>query len=485
MATEGKKGDVEGLPAVLHVMVVGFHHQKGSTLEYVYPALQGADDHVTQSLTSLLPPEWRHLPHLALPDGSHNYENDSVYFTLSSPSPPASSVYGVACCRQIPAERLHHTDREVTRSTVQKSVCAICRFPAFKLLQSKLELVTHAYFNDADFTDISILQETYESMNSSITMTSSLNSLHFDLSQRALVLKYRHRLLQILKALLLHKKVLVFGSPANSVGLTVLAIVALLPLSLEQLCDRNLKADEYGFPLGVLDSGTSLRPYVCLQQMDSLSQHYSLAAVVNPLFEKQKSRVCDVFVHTEEGLVSVQDPNTRSQLHLTSADLRFCSHVTEAVLEHDEVDEPLTFYGSSEWIKMQYKLYIISLLASCENGNKISTDTFNSSFSTAWMEGKVFGNWKRERRDEIVRVEPCHPCEGDLSLGDIQRRLVARASDYGLNVQSREEVVQETQKVISAAAGRVSSAVSGAWVAASTALHSWWHREDQHGDTNS
>lgn len=482
MASESRDGAVQ--PAVLHVMVVGFHHQKGSTLEFVYPARQVAD-HVTQSLTSTLPPEWLHLPHLALPDGSHNYENDSVYFTLPVPSDPAACVFGVACCRQIPAEQLQHSDREVTRSTVQKSVCALCRYPAFKLLQSKLDLITHAYFNEKDFTDVSILHEAYDSMNSSITMTSSLNSLHLDLSQRSLVLKYRHRLLQILKALLLGKKVLVFGTPANGVGSTVLSIAALLPLSLEHMCDSQLHADEYGFPLQIFVSPFSLQPYVCLQQMDNLLQHYSLAAVVNPLFEKQQSRMCDVFVHTGEGLVYPQDPHTRSQLHLTSADLRFCSHVTEAVQEHVDVDEPTTFHGSSEWIKTQYKLYLLSLLASSENGDEISMGAFNSSFSAAWTEGKVFEDWKKQRRDAILRVEPRHVCEGDLSVGDLRRRLVARASDYGLNVQTREDVVHETQKVISATAVRVSSAVSGAWSAASTALHAWWTKGDTDKDTNS
>ena len=482
MATGSREEDEK--PAVLHVMVVGFHHQKGSTLEFVYPHLQGAD-HVTQSLTSTLPPEWRHLPHLALPDGSHNYENDSVYFTLPVPSQPAGHVFGVACCRQIPVEQLQHTDREVTRSTVQKSVCVLCRYPAFKLLQSSLELITHAYFNEKDFADVSILHEAYESMNSSITMTSSLNSLHLGLSQRALVLKYRHRLLQILKALLIGKKVLVFGTPANSVGTTVLSIGALLPLSLEHMCSRQLHVDEYGFPLKIFDSPSSLRPYVCLQQMENLSKQYSLAAVVNPLFKKQQSRVCDVFVHAEEGLVYMQDPHTRSELHLTSADLRFCSHVTDAVQEHVGVDEPTTFHGSSEWIKTQYKLYLLSLLASSENGDEMSMEAFNSTFSSAWKEGEVFENWKKQRRDAIMRVEPCHVCEGDLSLGDLRRRLVARASDSGLNVETREEVVQETQKVISSAAVRVSAAVSGAWSAASSALHTWWHKGEQGGDTNS
>ena len=448
-------------------------------MEFAFPPLQGTD-HVTQSLTSNLPPEWRHLPHLALPDGSHNYEKDSVCFTLPMPSEPSLCVYGVACCRQIAARYLHQKDEEVTRSTVQKSVCVLCRFPTFKFVQSKLELITHAYFNVKDFSDVSILHEAYESMNSSITMDSALRALHLGLSQRALVLHYQHRLLQIVKALLLHKRVVVFGAPAHEVCTVVLSIATLFPLALEQQSNSNIHVDDYGFPLLVFDSPTSLQPYVCLQQMDQLINppsdgRFDLAGVVNPLFEKQQKRVCDVFVDTAQGLVYTQDPETKSQLHLTSADLRFCSHLTDVLQEHTGPDEPTAFHGSSEWVRTQFKLYLLSLLAASENGDAVSLDEYNRGFTSAWLEGGVFKTWRNLKKEAILRVEPRHPCEGELSLGDVRRRLVAQASDYGLNVQSREVVVQETQRVITEAAGKVSSVVSRAWDAASAAVYSWWN----------
>lgn len=471
----------EDKPAVLHIMVVGFHHQKGSTVEFAFPPLKGSD-HVTQSLTSNLPPEWRHLPHLALPDGSHNYEKDSVYFTLPLPSDATAHVYGVACCRQIATCNLHQVDREVTRSTVQKSVCVICRFPAFKFIQSKLELVTHAYFNVKDFSDVSILHEAYKSMNSSITATSALDALHLDLSQRTLVLRHQHRLLQIVKALLIGKRVVVFGAPANQVCTAVLSIASLFPLGLEYLMNPRISVDDYGFPLQVFDSPSSLQPYVCLQQLDILrnpagTSCVNLAGVVNPLFEKQHKSVSDVLVHMEQGLLFIQDSETKSQLRLTSADLRFCGHISEVLQEQTSLDEPTAFHGSSEWIKTQYKLYIMSLLATSEAGDAL--DEYNHDFIIAWLKGSVFKSWKTHRRDGILKVEPRHPCEGELSLSDVRRRLVAQASDHGLNIQSRDVVVQETQRVITEAAGRVSSVVSGAWGAASAAVYSWWSRGDQ------
>lgn len=42
MATGDQKKASE--PAILHIFVVGFHHQKGSTVEFAYPPLETAKD---------------------------------------------------------------------------------------------------------------------------------------------------------------------------------------------------------------------------------------------------------------------------------------------------------------------------------------------------------------------------------------------------------------------------------------------------------
>lgn len=47
---------------------------------------------------------WKYLPTLALPDGSHNYDEDTVYFHLPSLNDPKRTVYGISCFRQIPVE---------------------------------------------------------------------------------------------------------------------------------------------------------------------------------------------------------------------------------------------------------------------------------------------------------------------------------------------------------------------------------------------
>uniref|UniRef100_A0A8C7SFV6 UDENN domain-containing protein n=1 Tax=Oncorhynchus mykiss TaxID=8022 RepID=A0A8C7SFV6_ONCMY len=156
------------LGPVLHIVVVGFHHKKGCQVEYSYPPLIPEEGHDSSNL----PEEWKYLPFLALPDGAHNYQEDTVYFHL----PPFSGadmkcVYGVSCYRQIEAKSLKVRLADVTRETVQKSVCVLSRVPLYGLLQAKLQLITHAYFEEKDFSQISILKELYEHMNGSLRGT--------------------------------------------------------------------------------------------------------------------------------------------------------------------------------------------------------------------------------------------------------------------------------------------------------------------------
>lgn len=50
------------------------------------------------------PAGWKYLPTLALPDGSHNFAEDTVFFNLPSLKDPRKTVYGISCYRQIPVE---------------------------------------------------------------------------------------------------------------------------------------------------------------------------------------------------------------------------------------------------------------------------------------------------------------------------------------------------------------------------------------------
>ncbi|XP_031706048.1 late secretory pathway protein AVL9 homolog [Anarrhichthys ocellatus] len=215
---------------VLHIVVVGFHHKKGCQVEFSYPPLMPDEGHDS----NLLPEEWRYLPFLSLPDGAHNYQEDTVYFHLPPRNEDMKCVYGVSCYRQIEAKALKVRQADVTRETVQKSVCVLSRVPLFGLLQAKLQLITHAYFEEKDFSQISILKELYDHMNGSLRGSSLEGSqVYLGLSPRDLILHFRHKVLILFKLILLEKKVLFFVSPVNRLVGALMTVLSLFPGMIE------------------------------------------------------------------------------------------------------------------------------------------------------------------------------------------------------------------------------------------------------------
>nr|XP_046227527.1 late secretory pathway protein AVL9 homolog [Scatophagus argus] len=215
---------------VLHIVVVGFHHKKGCQVEFSYPPLMPDEGHDS----NLLPEEWKYLPFLALPDGAHNYQEDTVYFHLPPLSGDMKCVYGVSCYRQIEAKALKVRQADVTRETVQKSVCVLSRVPLYGLLQAKLQLITHAYFEEKDFSQISILKELYDHMNGSLRGSSLEGSqVYLGLSPRDLILHFRHKVLILFKLILLEKKVLFYVSPVNRLVGALMTVLSLFPGMME------------------------------------------------------------------------------------------------------------------------------------------------------------------------------------------------------------------------------------------------------------
>jgi hypothetical protein len=134
--------------------------------------------------------DWSLLPFMALSDGAHTMLEDFSYFTLlnkavsttpppptgptatsteaSEPSPesnpttttstttndrdyvPApgdSSLFGIACTRQIRADRLKRRSADVTRSSVQKAVVVVVKdVRGLGELRTRLGMVTEAWF---------------------------------------------------------------------------------------------------------------------------------------------------------------------------------------------------------------------------------------------------------------------------------------------------------------------------------------------------
>ncbi|OUC40324.1 hypothetical protein D917_00727 [Trichinella nativa] len=132
--------------SVLYVFIVGFHHKKGcQVVEHVYPAINGKTEIADDDLPTL----WKTLPSLALPDGAHNHDAGL----------------------QIAAKDLREKSNDITRSTVQKSICAVSSSPLYGLLMPKLESISKVYFEQGDFKQTELLAEMYHNINATIDST--------------------------------------------------------------------------------------------------------------------------------------------------------------------------------------------------------------------------------------------------------------------------------------------------------------------------
>lgn len=271
---------------VKHIMVIGFHHKHGYQVDYCYPPLTpGGPMFSTPNNLITLPPSWKTLPLLCLPDGSHNYDSDTIYFTMpdagqesntcepnsrqqssendreepestynntttnnnATKSKGIKTIFGTACYRQIHVDKLLNRTDDMTRMSVQKSVCVLSTQPLFGLIRSKLEMITHAYFEELDFSKVRILKLTYDNLNSLLSRDSVReNATFLGLSARHLVSYFGCNMLVLFKAMLLEKKILFYKSPVRDLCSTIMSMCSLFPSLLEcggldySTCDLQL-----------------------------------------------------------------------------------------------------------------------------------------------------------------------------------------------------------------------------------------------------
>jgi 2,3-bisphosphoglycerate-independent phosphoglycerate mutase len=100
---------------------------------------------------------------------------------------------------------------DVTRSMVQKAVVVLASQPILGSVRSKLGLVTQAYFAQKDFSQLDILKSLYDNLQISTGHISIDNALYMGTCLRELIHKFKSKVLILLKALILERRVFIFG----------------------------------------------------------------------------------------------------------------------------------------------------------------------------------------------------------------------------------------------------------------------------------
>lgn len=552
---------------ILYVIVVGFHHKKGCQVEYSFPPL-------VPNAPNECPPGWKYLPTLALPDGSHNYDEDTAYFHLPSLTDPKKTVYGISCYRQIPVERIKNLTADITRGTVQKSVCVLSELPLYGHIQVKMALITHAYFEEGDFSKVSLLEDTYTHLNSVLLQNDLSSQTFVGLSARDFILQWRHKALLLFKLLLLEKRVIFYKSPVQCLCSNILTLLSLHPLMIEKgleqsacvklsrpmspmpefsdedspmhspkiinknsdnidnshvasvdldiananlnienteiavevtesanntnECDKSnicrdvssetvgeniqnsmnllaqINMESCGVPLPLFTNGYLCLPYLSLPYLDLLSDVNVRGYVVgatNILF-KQKRQLSDVLVDIESFKIECQDIELRKQLHLTTEDLRFADYIVKHVADerHDVFLDGVGWEGGDEWIRTQFKIYLLYLLksATLPDGSR-ELEHFSVSYMTALKETHNFKMWQSKDYNGLENIAPGHPFAGQLSVSDMKLRI-AHTMQNSEGGRKLNQAMASTGRVVAT----TSKAVGGALSQAKGAFSNWW-----------
>ncbi|KAG5370097.1 Late secretory pathway protein [Yarrowia sp. C11] len=389
------------------VCIVGFHHSLGPQIEEWF----GPEDY------SHL---WPNLPFQALSDGSHSREEDFSYFTLlfdenNKSAPEAggysdgrpfntqtvTTLFGIACNRQVGVTDALKQDSAVTRSTVQKCVVVICRKPIWGPMKDKLAVVTRAFFMQPTFDDKSIIRSLFDSLAHTLTLTKfnsdTSSDVSIGMSLCELVSRLKQKLVVVFKALLLEKRVLFYASSTELLCTSQFSLVSLIPNLINNLQDcgspllhsyelgltraTSLKTSDrqsllnfMGLPLMVFGEGGMFSPYIPLQQLGDLAQaRYYLVGSTNSLLLQQKKQHADVLVNMDDNTVEILNSSLKSPLALSSYDKKWIDRVVQAVDTSSGNSAATTFHGNEDYVRLQFEDYLMGLLSAVKYDNFLSS----------------------------------------------------------------------------------------------------------------
>jgi len=131
------------------------------------------------------------------------------------------------------------------------------------------------------------------------------------------------------------------------------------------------------------------------------------------------------YLKIENTRIEATDPELRRQLHLTTEDLRFADYVVRHVAEprKDIFLDGVGWEGGDEWIRTQFRVYLLSMLRTSMQQDTRQSDHYNSAFVSAWRATNNYKAWCNASKSEILNIEPGHPFAGQLSVQDMKLRL--------------------------------------------------------------
>jgi hypothetical protein len=499
-----KMSQIHGLTKdlIFGVCIVNFHHLRGPEIEY---------SKVSEDCTVDPVYAWPYLPFQALPDGAHSFEETFAYFTLEYPN---TTLFAISCARQISSDELLEKDKDVTRSSVQKSLVVILRQPIYGQIKEKLSIVTKSFFDQKNFNDTSIVNVLYQNLKEIYSDDSTSvdeSEFYAGISLRELLRDYKKDVLVILKAMILEKRVAFYGSNPTSLCLTEFAFISLIPNLINNLLDcsspalnhyaetlqmttsfqtsdRNSVLSFAGLPLQIFGKDSIFSPYSPLQQFEDLKsiKHYMIGTS-NALLLNHKAQMCDLLVNLDTKTIEILDHHLQQSLQLTSHDKKWISQMVQSVVS-SWGDSYSGFVGSDDYIRWQFEDYLTGLLATVKYNNYVTKFTgapphdlvakdfdtnqlrhFNTHFVNQWKETLNYQLFDKTTDDHIFDVfEPKHIYSDETkSLSEkfhiFKTENAKKFDEYRRSLGSREHKDYATADLPKDDAERKSTSPSRLW----------------------
>lgn len=176
----------------------------------------------------------------------------------------------------------------------------------------------------------------------------------------------------------------------------------------------KLSLKDCGFPLSIFRKGAYCHPYLSLAYLDILSDSRVKSFVIgatNYLF-KQKRNLFDVVVELDGAKVDIVDNDLKKKLQLSTEDLRFADYLVRCVEENGAKSESTKLFentnweGGDEWLRYQFKIYLIQLLITSKSPGKLLLAILFPSFSVSPSLTQITSAIQRPAKN-ITRLTRC------------------------------------------------------------------------------
>jgi len=198
--------------------------------------------------------------------------------------------------------------------------------------------------------------------------------------------------------------------------------------TLPRVFTLTLLTDSYGFPLSIFTKGNLFHPYLSISYLDMIRSNtvraYTIGAT-NALF-RHRCDLVDVSITIDDATGELQldlsDPELKRQLVLSTADLRFGDFLQKTVEARRE-SLGTSWDGGDEWLRLQFRAYLLSLMATVRSGLSAPLADFNEAFVEAWQNKHNFLIWSGSDCPDLANSVPGHPFAGQLSMSDVLLRV--------------------------------------------------------------